>query len=267
MALLGLKPGPVVGRAYKFLLEERMEHGPLEPDQAEARAAAVVGGAARVRRRTNAVGRVPTERSPMSSEPHLPSPGGPAQTLAAAARGNRMVQERAVHRADRPAPDGRGRATGQVARPALDGVDFDLVLTSPLQRARRTAELAGFPDAVVEPAAHEWDYGDYEGDQQRRRPAKNPGYLIWTDGVPNGETLDQVAARADSIIARVRGPAAGRQHVANALLVAHGHFLRILTARWLELAPVEGRHFVLGTAKVCTLGWDKRTPAIEQWGL
>ncbi len=161
----------------------------------------------------------------------------------------------------------KGEEQAKSAKAALSGVEFDLVLTSPLQRARRTAALAGYPDAVVEPVAHEWDYGDYEGINSADVRAKNPGYLIWTDGVPNGETVDQVAARADSIIARVLSPRPDGKVVANALLVAHGHFLRVLTARWLTLAAVEGRHFVLGTAKVCTLGWDKRTPAIEQWGL
>ncbi len=153
------------------------------------------------------------------------------------------------------------------AKAALSRVDFDLVLTSPLQRARRTAELAGFPDAIVEPAAHEWDYGDYEGINSAEIRAENHGYLIWKDGVPNGETLAQVASRADGIIARILNPQPGGESIGNALLVAHGHFLRVLAARWLELDAVEGRHFLLGTAKVCTLGWDKRTPAIEQWGL
>lgn len=157
------------------------------------------------------------------------------------------------------------------ARPALAGIDFGLLLSSPSQRARRTAELAGFPDAAVEPLAHEWDYGDYEGINSAEVRRQNPGYLIWNDGVPGGETIDQVAARADAVISRVlsaqpTGASAG-QVVDNALLVAHGHFLRVLTARWLNLAATEGRHFVLGTAKVCTLGWDKQTPAIEQWGL
>ncbi|WP_434616383.1 histidine phosphatase family protein [Arthrobacter sp. A5] len=153
------------------------------------------------------------------------------------------------------------------AKAALRGVDFDLVLTSPLQRARRTAGIAGFPDAIVEPAAHEWDYGDYEGINSAEVRAENPGYLIWKDGVPNGETLAQVASRADGIIARVLSTQPDGAMVGNALLVAHGHFLRVLAARWLELDAFEGRHFLLGTAKICTLGWDKRTPAIEQWGL
>ncbi|MDN5669971.1 MAG: histidine phosphatase family protein [Renibacterium salmoninarum] len=171
----------------------------------------------------------------------------------------------------------RGEEQALSARSALAGVDFDLVLSSPSQRARRTAELAGFPTAIVEPLAHEWDYGDYEGVDSAEVRRSRPGYLIWQDGVPGGETIEQVAARADAVIARVlspqpaesaesAGPAAGRV-VNQALLVAHGHFLRVLTARWLDLPATEGRHFVLGTAKVCTLGWDKRTPAVEQWGL
>lgn len=170
-------------------------------------------------------------------------------------------------------PNGEEQALS--ARPALAGVGFDLVLSSPSQRARRTAELAGFPEAAVEPLAHEWDYGDYEGVDSAEVRRSRPGYLIWQDGVPGGETLDQVSARADAVIARVLSPqpagpeasfSAGKV-VEQALLVAHGHFLRVLTARWLDLPATEGRHFLLGTAKVCTLGWDKRTPAIEQWGL
>ncbi|WP_285727990.1 histidine phosphatase family protein [Psychromicrobium xiongbiense] len=178
----------------------------------------------------------------------------------------------------------KGEDQARSARPALAGVVFDLVLSSPLQRARRTAELAGFPDAIVEPLAHEWDYGDYEGVNSAEVRRDRPGYLIWNDGVPGGETIEQVAARADAVIDRIRGSWAANQKqsspggagaatteagepIRNALVVAHGHFLRILAARWLTLDPREGKHFVLGTAKVCTLGWDKLTPAIEQWGL
>lgn len=148
------------------------------------------------------------------------------------------------------------------AAPKLAGLDFGLVLTSPLARARRTAELAGYPDAEVTEDAHEWDYGDYEGRRSADIRKEDPGYLIWSDGVPNGETIDDVAARADRIVARVKNG-----EIANVLLVAHGHFLRILAARWLELPPTEGKHFLLGTAAVCSLGWDKRTPAIEHWSL
>ncbi|WP_299169467.1 histidine phosphatase family protein [uncultured Arthrobacter sp.] len=169
-------------------------------------------------------------------------------------------------------PAGEQQARDAASR--LAGVEFDLVFTSPLQRARRTAELAGFPDAEVLPYAHEWDYGDNEGRNSAMIRQENPGYLIWKDGVPNGETLDQVAARADRIISRVQAgcgtPAdqdPGATPVRNALLVAHGHFLRVLTARWLEFEPVEGRRFILGTAAVCALGWDKRTPAILRWNI
>lgn len=160
-----------------------------------------------------------------------------------------------------------GEEQARSAQAALAGVDFDLVLTSPLQRAHRTAVLAGFPDAVVEPNAVEWDYGDYEGVDSSVVRAQNPGYLIWDNGVPNGESLDSVAARADKIVERARAVTRPDGSPANVLLVAHGHFLRILTARWLHLPAGEGRHFVLGTAKVCTLAWDKKTPAVEQWGL
>ncbi|GAB3267758.1 histidine phosphatase family protein [Sinomonas notoginsengisoli] len=155
-----------------------------------------------------------------------------------------------------------GEEQARSAHAALDGVDFGLVLTSPLQRARRTAELAGFPDAQPEPNALEWNYGDYEGVRSADIRKEHPDYLIWKDGVPNGEALEHVGERADRIVQRVR--TAG---VENALVVAHGHFCRILAARWLGLPAASGRHFVLGTAKVCRLGWDKKTPAIEAWGL
>lgn len=168
--------------------------------------------------------------------------------------------------------DGEQQARDAAAH--LAGVEFDRVFTSPLHRARRTAELAGFPDAEVLPYAHEWDYGDHEGRNSAALRKEKPGYIIWNDGVPNGETLAQVSARADRIIARVQagcGTPADQDPdatpIRNALLVAHGHFLRILTARWLEFEAVEGRRFILGTAAVCVLGWDKRTPAIRRWNL
>ncbi|MHA7262957.1 histidine phosphatase family protein [Arthrobacter sp. TMN-37] len=160
------------------------------------------------------------------------------------------------------------------AKRHLAGVDFDLVMSSPLQRAVRTAELAGFPNPEIVPHAHEWDYGDNEGRNSAQVRRENPDYLIWKDGAPNGETREQVAERADRIIARVQaGCHTPADHdpdatpVQNALLVAHGHFLRVVAARWLEFDPIEGRRFILGTAAVCSLGWDKHTPAIVQWNL
>ena len=166
----------------------------------------------------------------------------------------------------------KGEAQAVAAKDKIGHVSFDRVLTSPLLRARRTAELAGYPDAEVVPHAHEWDYGDNEGRKSTQVRAENPGYLIWNDGVPHGETLAQVAARADRIISSVQAGCGtamdkdpGAAPVEKVLLVAHGHFLRVLAARWLGLNPDQGRHFVLGTAAVCTLGWDKHTPAIVEW--
>lgn len=156
----------------------------------------------------------------------------------------------------------------------LAGIQFDAVYSSPLQRAVRTAHLAGYSNPQILPYAHEWDYGDNEGRSSALVRAENPGYLIWNDGVPNGESLAQVAGRADRVISLVQagcGTPADQDPSAaparNVLLVAHGHFLRVVAARWLEMSPAEGRRFVLGTAAVCALGWDKRTPAIVHWNL
>lgn len=165
----------------------------------------------------------------------------------------------------------RGEDQARAAAPKLADVHFDLVLSSPLKRARTTAALAGFEHPEIEPNAVEWNYGDYEGVAGQDIRAQRPGWLIWNDGVPNGETLDEVGARADKVIARVlspqtSGPMKGRV-VDNALVVAHGHFLRILAARWLELSATNGRHFVLETAGIGQLGWDKKTPGIAKWNV
>ncbi|MCB4208619.1 histidine phosphatase family protein [Arthrobacter sp. UM1] len=144
------------------------------------------------------------------------------------------------------------------------GLHFDLVLSSPMSRARRTAELAGLGEPEIVDDAREWDYGDYEGLRSADLRKQNPSYVLWDSGVPNGERLAEVGARADRIIERVRAevPEGG-----NAVLVAHGHFSRILAARWIGLDPVHGRNFLLETARLCHLGWDKRDPAIQGWGL
>ena len=167
-----------------------------------------------------------------------------------------------------------GEAQAAAARAKIGNTAFDRVFTSPLIRARRTAEILGYPDAEILPHAHEWDYGQNEGRNSARVRAENPGYIIWNDGVPGGESLDTVAARADRIISTVQagcGTPMDQEPDAvpleRALLVAHGHFLRILAARWLGLAPDKGRHLVLGTAAVCVLGWDKHTPAVLKWNL
>jgi probable phosphoglycerate mutase len=141
----------------------------------------------------------------------------------------------------------------------LAGESFDLVLTSPRQRARRTAELAGFPDAKVDDDLVEWNYGDYEGITTAEIRKTVPGWTVWDNPVPNGETPAQVATRLDRVNARLAAVPG------DVLVFGHSHALRALTARWLELAVTEGRHFVLNTATVSTLGWERGSPAILHW--
>nr|WP_238341722.1 histidine phosphatase family protein [Actinopolymorpha rutila] len=143
----------------------------------------------------------------------------------------------------------------------LAGTSFDLVVTSPLARARETARLAGFGDrAVVEPDVREWDYGEYEGRTTPDIRTEVPGWSVWNDPVPGGESAEQVGARADRVIDRIREDVAER-----ALIVAHGHFLRVLGARWLGLSPRNGAHFLLDVATVSVLGWERETPTFDRW--
>jgi broad specificity phosphatase PhoE len=157
-------------------------------------------------------------------------------------------------------PAGEAAATELGAK--LKDVRFDLVLVSPRARARRTADLAGLR-AEVEPRAVEWDYGEYEGLTRGEIRETRPGWTVWRDGVVGGETLGQVAERADAVIARARAEGdAGRERV---LLVAHGHFSRVLAMRWIGAAPQLAEHFPLETAAVGVLGWDRGIPVIERW--
>lgn len=144
----------------------------------------------------------------------------------------------------------------------LAGLKFGTVLTSPLQRARRTCELAGFGGvAEVDRNLLEWDYGEYEGLTSAEIDARRPDWLLFRDGCPGGESPEQVAARADAVLARVR-PAE-----ADVLLFSSGHFLRVLAARWLELSVLGARYFVLSTASVSELGYEvnRSAPVIQLW--
>jgi probable phosphoglycerate mutase len=143
----------------------------------------------------------------------------------------------------------------------LAGHPFAMVLSSPMQRARETCRLAGFADPIVDPNLCEWNYGDYEGRKTSEIRAERPDWSLWADGVPNGESIEQVAARAEAVLARV---SAADGDVA---LFAHGHVLRILTARWLGLDPAAARLFALGTASISTLGWERDTRVITRWNL
>jgi len=152
-----------------------------------------------------------------------------------------------------------GRARAEHMRARLVGRQFALVLTSPLQRARVTAELAGFPDAEVCEDLLEWDYGDDEGRTSMEIREERPGWMIWADGPKNGETIDQVATRADRVIARVLH-AGG-----DTLIFAHGHMLRILSARWIDAPPQLGQRLNLATAAFSILAWEHDYRVIERW--
>lgn len=155
-------------------------------------------------------------------------------------------------------PSGEAAARRLATRLAEAG--FGLVLTSPMRRARDTAALAGFPDAEVAPDAVEWDYGEYEGITTAEIRTTVPGWSVWHAGAPGGELAGEVAARVDRVIERVRTSGADR-----ALLVAHGHLLRVLTARWLEQAPEEGSRYRLDTATVSVLGYERDTRVLLRW--
>jgi probable phosphoglycerate mutase len=152
----------------------------------------------------------------------------------------------------------QARAVGR----KLSGRAFALVLASPLVRARETCRLAGYGAvAAIDPDLREWDYGDFEGRTLAEIHAETPDWNLWRDGPRNGESIGQVAARARAAIERAAA-APG-----DALLFAHGHLLRILTACWLELPPDTGRLFALGTASISTLGYERDTRVITRWNL
>ena len=142
----------------------------------------------------------------------------------------------------------------------LRGRPFALVLTSPLQRAVETCRLAGYGDtAVLDSNLCEWDYGDYEGLTTLEIRNRQPRWSLWSDGVPGGETIDQVSARAQAVIHRAQSG------LGDVLLFAHGHILRILSCCWLGLPPQAGRLFALSTASVSTLGYEHETRVITHW--
>lgn len=155
-----------------------------------------------------------------------------------------------------------GEAAARALGARLSRVRPDLVLTSPLARAHRTCELAGFGDvAQVDADLVEWHYGTYEGRTTSDILRDRPGWKLFRDGCPGGEMPADVAARADRVIARVRA------HGGDALLFSSGHLLRMLAARWVGLPPAGGAWLVLGTASLSTLGYehDASEPAIRSW--
>jgi broad specificity phosphatase PhoE len=163
----------------------------------------------------------------------------------------------------------RGEAAAAALAPALARRPFHAVFTSPAIRAVRTAELAGLHNAKPDPDLWEWDYGGYEGLTTPQIRAERPGWYLWRDGViPGdaahpGETVAQVGLRTDAVLARVE-PLLAEGDVA---LVAHGHVLRVLTARWLRLDPDDGRLFRLDTGTFSALCTEHGYPVIRTWNV
>ncbi|MEJ7831383.1 MAG: histidine phosphatase family protein [Nocardioides sp.] len=154
-------------------------------------------------------------------------------------------------------PEGEEAARG-LAEPLAE-VRFAQVLTSPRVRARRTAELAGFADPIVDDDLVEWDYGDYEGITTEEVRETVSGWTVWSHPSPGGESADAVRERLDRVVERARaadGPT---------LAFGHGHALRALTARWLGLSVADGRLFRLDTATVSVLGHERESPAVLRW--
>lgn len=156
----------------------------------------------------------------------------------------------------------RGRAKARELGPALAGREFGLVLTSPLERAAETCRLAGFGErAEMRDELVEWDYGEYEGRKTVEIRERRPGWTLWRDGVPGGETSDEVASRVDRVIAELRS-ASG-----DALVFSHGHLLRVLAARWIGLDASAGRLLALDAGSVCLLGYERETAVVRRWNL
>jgi broad specificity phosphatase PhoE len=152
-----------------------------------------------------------------------------------------------------------GEQAARALEPRLAVAPFSLVLTSPRERARRTAELAGFPSAAVDDDLAEWAYGAYEGITTDEIRESVPGWTVWTHPCPGGETAEQVSERLDRVVARCRD-ASG-----DVLLLGHAHSLRALAARWLGLPVSDGRLLRLDTGTISVLGHEREAPVVLRW--
>lgn len=134
------------------------------------------------------------------------------------------------------------------------------MLSSPLSRALDTCRLAGLADAAdLREELLEWDYGEYEGRTTPEIREERPGWYLWRDGCPGGEAAADVGRRVDRLVAEMRGLDG------DAVLFSHGHVLRTIAARWIELSPQEGGRLALDTAAACVLGWEREVPVIRVW--
>jgi probable phosphoglycerate mutase len=153
-----------------------------------------------------------------------------------------------------------GEAAARLLAPVLADRDFSLVLCSPLQRARRTCELAGLGgQATIDPDLAEWNYGSYEGLTPAAIREQHPGWLVFRDGCPAGESPAEMGERVDRVISRVR------QNGGRVALFAHGHVFRVFVARWIELSPSHGAHFLLDTSTLTILSYYRGIPAVKCW--
>lgn len=156
----------------------------------------------------------------------------------------------------------KGRASAKLFEPIAAKVNFALVLTSPLERARMTCELAGLgKQAKVDRDLMEWNYGDYEGVTSKQIHEKSPNWLLFRDGCPGGESPEQVKARVDRLIAKVRAVDG------DVALFAHGHILRTLAVRWIDLPVLDGSRFLLDTSTLSVLSYYQNLPAMKQWNV
>jgi probable phosphoglycerate mutase len=152
-----------------------------------------------------------------------------------------------------------GREVARELRSRIEGRTFSGVLCSPLSRARETAQLAGLECSGLRDDLLEWDYGEYEGLTTPEIRETRPGWWLWTDGCPGGEMPDDVGARVDRVIAEVTGLDG------TVALVAHGHLLRVLGARWVEEQPAFGSRLYLGTGTISVLGFERHTRVLRAW--
>ena len=153
-----------------------------------------------------------------------------------------------------------GEEMARLLAPVLADRNFSLVLCSPLQRARRTCELAGLAgQASIDPDLAEWNYGSYEGLTPSVIRGQNPSWLVFRDGCPDGESPAEVGERVDRVIRRVR------ENGGRVALFAHGHVFRVFVARWIELSPSHGAHFLLDTSTLTILSYYRGIPAVKCW--
>lgn len=156
-----------------------------------------------------------------------------------------------------------GEEQARAAADSLAGWHPVRTLTSPLRRARVTAQLAGFADAEIDPDLAEWDYGDYEGLTSEEIRERDPDWTVWTAVTPGGETAEAVVARADAVLARIRVDL----ERGDVLLFSHGHFSRVLAVRWLDQPLTLGAALFVATASLCVLAEDRGQPIVAHWNL